>query len=82
MQVDVTTLSKTLAYQPHRFLPDLIHSDQKGLVKGYSLHYHVRFIHDIQNLLQRRGDKGYALILDFAKAYDRVNWNYLFQVLE
>ncbi|OWZ11565.1 Pol Polyprotein [Phytophthora megakarya] len=82
MQVDVKILSKTLAYRLQRFLPDLIHSDQKGFVKGRSLHHHVRFLHDIQSLLQRRGAKGYALFLDFAKAYDRVNWNYLFQVLE
>lgn len=82
MQVDVKILSKALAFRLQRYHPLLVHPEQKGFVRGRSLHHHVRMLHDIQELLQRRGQKGYALFLDFAKAYDRVNWDYLFRVLE
>ncbi|GMF42382.1 unnamed protein product [Phytophthora fragariaefolia] len=82
MQVDVKVISKALAYRLQRVLPLLIHPDQKGFVRGHSLHHHARFLQDLQDLLRRRGGAGYAFFLDFAKAYDRVNWDYLFQVLE
>ncbi|OWZ05971.1 Pol Polyprotein [Phytophthora megakarya] len=82
MQVDVKILSKTFAYRLQHVLPELIHCDQKGFVKGRSLHHHVRLLHDIKQLLHRRDEQGYALFLDFAKAYDRVNWSYLVRVLE
>ncbi|EGZ17050.1 hypothetical protein PHYSODRAFT_503568, partial [Phytophthora sojae] len=49
--------------------------EQKGFVRGRSLHHHVRYIQDLQRLIRRRGDQGFALCLDFAKAYDRVNWD-------
>uniref|UniRef100_A0AAV1UA90 Reverse transcriptase domain-containing protein n=1 Tax=Peronospora matthiolae TaxID=2874970 RepID=A0AAV1UA90_9STRA len=63
-------------------IPDLIHPDQKGFVKGRSIHHHVRFLADLQDLVTGRNDEAYALFLDFEKAFDRVNWDYMLRLLE
>ncbi|KAF1336049.1 putative Pollike protein, partial [Globisporangium splendens] len=80
--VDVKALSKTLTYRLQLFLPKLIHADQKAFAKGRSIHHHVRFLADVQDLVTARDEEAYAMFLDFEKAYDRVNWDYMFQVLD
>ena len=82
MGVDVKALSKVLAFRLQLFLPELIHTDQKAFVKGRSLHHHVRFVSDLQDLVTVRDEDAYAMFLDFEKAYDRVNWTYMFKVLD
>ncbi|OWZ16095.1 Pol Polyprotein, partial [Phytophthora megakarya] len=81
MQVDVKILSKTLAHRLQKVHPLLIHPEQKGFIKCRSLHHHLRFVQDLQDLVRMQNGHGYALFLAFAKAYDRVNWDYLFSVL-
>ncbi|KAF1315212.1 putative Pollike protein, partial [Globisporangium splendens] len=82
VQVDVKVLSKALTYRLQQVILDLIHPDQKGFVKGRSIHHHVRFLADLQDLVTSLGEEAYALFLDFEKAFDRVNWDYMFRVLE
>ncbi|OWZ14352.1 Pol Polyprotein [Phytophthora megakarya] len=78
MKVDVKILSKTRAFRLQKVHPLLIHLEQKGFIKGRSLHYQIRFVQDLQDLVPMQNDPGYALFLAFAKAYDRVNWDYLY----
>jgi hypothetical protein len=80
--VDVKVLSKALTYRLQQVILDLIHPDQKGFVKGRSIHHHVRFLADLQDLVTSRDEEAYALFLDFEKAFDRVNWDYMFRLLE
>ena len=82
VQVDVKVLSKALTYRLQQVILDLIHPDQKGFVKGRSIHHHVRFLADLQDLVTSLDDEAYALFLDFEKAFDRVNWDYMFRLLE
>ncbi|KAF1318193.1 putative Pollike protein, partial [Globisporangium splendens] len=82
VQVDVKVLSKALTYRLQQVILDLIHPDQKGFVKGRSIHHHVRLLADLQDLVTSRDEEAYALFLDFEKAFDRVNWDYMFRVLE
>lgn len=82
VQVDVKVLSKALTYRLQQVILDLIHSDQKGFVKSRSIHHHVRFLTDLQDLVTSLDDEAYALFLDFEKAFDRVNWEYMFRLLE
>ena len=82
VQVDVKVLSKALTYRLQQVISDLIHPDQKGFVKGRSIHHHVRFLADLQDLVTGRDEEAYALFLDFEKAFDRVNWDYMFKVLD
>ena len=65
MQVDVEILSKALTYRLQQVISDLIYRDQKGFVKGRSLHHYVRFLADLQDLVTGRDEEAYALFLDF-----------------
>ena len=82
IQVDAKVLSKALTYRLQQVIPDLILPDQKGFVKGRSIHHHIRFLADLQDLVTSRDEEAYALFLDFQKAFDRVNWGYMFRVLD
>lgn len=82
VQVDVKVLSKALTYRLQHVIPDLVHPDQKGFVKGRSIHHHIRFLADLQDLVTSQDEEAYALFLDFEKAFDRVNWDYMFRLLE
>ncbi|GAB9467990.1 Pol Polyprotein [Globisporangium polare] len=82
MQVDLKILTKTLMHRLRSAIPSLVHPEQIGFVAGRSPHHHVRFLHDLQPLVTTDGSDGIAVFLDFAKAYDRVNWVYMLEVLE
>lgn len=81
MQVDVKALSKVLTFRLQRCISKLIHQDQKAFVKGRSLHHHVRYLSDLQNLCTERDETAFAMFLDFEKAYDRVDWDFMFKIL-
>ncbi|CAI5747278.1 unnamed protein product [Peronospora destructor] len=81
MQVDVKVLSKALTFRLQTVIGKLIHPDQKGFVRGRSIHHHVRFLADLQDFVTRLDEEAYALFLDFQKAFDRVNWDYMFKLL-
>ena len=80
--VDVKVVLKVVAHRLQRFLQKLIHQDQEAFVRGRSMHHHIRHLTDIQDLVTHGGEEAYATFLDFEKAYDRVNWTYMFRVLE
>ncbi|KAI9912348.1 hypothetical protein PsorP6_005498 [Peronosclerospora sorghi] len=79
--VDAKVLSKALTYRLQNVMLDLIDPDQKGFVKVRSIHQHVRFLDDLQDIITSRDEEAYALFLDFQKAFDRVKWEYMFRLL-
>lgn len=81
MQVDVKVLSRVLTSRLRSLIPSLIDQDQKGFVRGRSIHHHIRALQDLQHLCTTEDAEGYATFLDFEKAYDRVRWDYLFAVM-
>ncbi|OWY94440.1 Pol Polyprotein [Phytophthora megakarya] len=81
MPVNVKLLSKYLAYRLQDVLPTIVHFDQKGFVKGRSLHHPVRLLDDLQHHATINNSASLAIFLDYEKAYDRVVWDYLFLVL-
>ncbi|RQM20699.1 hypothetical protein B5M09_011088 [Aphanomyces astaci] len=82
MPVEVKILCRALAYRLSALLPKLILPAQKGFVSGRRLHDHRVFMLDLQHTCTVRNQEGYAVFLDFAKAYDRVSWEYMFDTLD
>ena len=81
MQVDVKNVTSTLTYQMRPLMSHLIHAEQKGFIFGSSPHHHVRLLSDLQQLLSESDEDCIAVFLDFARAYDRVDWAYRFRIL-
>ena len=62
-------------------LPSLISEDQTGFMANRYIGDNIRLIYDLISYLYRKNKPGLLLCLDFEKAFDSVDWKFLFKVL-
>ena len=60
----------------------MINADQTGYIKGRYICENVRLIGDIISYTAAKNLPGLAVFLDFEKAFDSIEWNFLFKVLD
>ena len=82
MNVDVKIASKAIARRLETILPELIHHNQNGFVKGRSVFDAVRTINDPLELAQITNKSDILVAIDFEKAFDSPDHTYLLKVLE
>ena len=63
-------------------MPKLIHSNQSGYVEGRFIGETIRTIDDIMEFTKCEGIGGILAFLDFEKAFDSVEWNFLHKCLD
>ncbi|MFK7981593.1 MAG: reverse transcriptase family protein [Saprospiraceae bacterium] len=78
INADAKLYSKVIQLRLKLVVPTLIHPDQTGFVKGRQISDNICRFRD----MQQSGRDGVAVALDFEKAYDRVNHDFLFKVME
>ena len=81
INVDVKIGSKAIALRLQTVLPRIIHHNQHAYVKGRTINDAIRTIDDILVYTERYGINGKMLAIDFQKAFDSVNRNFLFSTL-
>ena len=81
LNVDYKILTKVIANRIGKILPILINPDQTGYVISRYIGENVRLINDVINDTDRLNKKGIAIFLDFKKAFDSIEWNYLSEML-
>lgn len=59
----------------------IVHRSQTAFIKGRNIIIGLLTLHEIFHETKRRGDVGVVLKLDFEKAYDKVNWDFLMKCL-
>ena len=81
LNLDYKILTKTVAKRIQNVLPSIIHENQSGFVKGRKIEFALRTIQDIIN---SSNDKlfSYLLFIDFEKAFDSLEWNFMLKCLE
>ncbi|XP_074363628.1 uncharacterized protein LOC141704240 [Apium graveolens] len=77
-------LAKVLANRLKCILPDIISENQSAFIPGRSITDNVLIAFEMMHFMKRKKgsqDGEVALKLDISKAYDRVNWHYLWHRL-
>ena len=79
--LDYKILSKILARRLEQFLPNLIHSDQTGFVRGRYIGQNIRLLSDIMEFSSNKQLSGILLFVDFEKAFDTLEWSFISKTL-
>ena len=77
-------ISKVIANRLKVVLPDVISPSQSALVPGWLITDNVLLAYELTHYLnnKRKGAEGAATIkLDMSKAYDRVEWGFLYNMM-
>jgi len=81
LNVDYRILTKTIAKRLEKVLPKIINPDQTGYVKGRYIGENARLILDIVPYADEKNVPGVALFIDFRKAFDTIEWDFLIDTL-
>ena len=82
LNTDYKILTSALAKRLQHILPKIINSDQSAYIKGRFIGQNIRLVNDIIELSQDQNTSGAILFLDFEKAFDSLERNFMFAVLE
>ena len=77
INVDAKIASKAIANRMKKVLPGIIHHDQSGFIKNRFIGETARSIIDIMQHMDAQKMPGLLLFIDFEKAFDSVEWDYL-----
>ena len=75
-------MSKLIASRIKSVLPNIIHHNQTGYVKDRFIGETIRSIYDIMDYAVAESIPGLLIFIDFEKAFNSVEWDFLFKCLE
>ena len=79
--VDAKVGSKVIATRLQKVLPEIIHFNQNAYVKGKTIFDAVRTIVNIMEFTERYQMNGLLVAIDFKKASDSINHDFMFKAL-
>ena len=82
INVDAKIISKVIAVRVKNVLPSIIHHNQTGYVKDRYIGETVRSVLDIMEFTDKENIPGILIFIDFKKAFDTLEWQYLFNCLK
>lgn len=81
LNVDFKGFTKTLNNRLVPLAKEVIGTDQTGFIKGRNILEGVVILHEVIHELRSKKKKGLILKIDFEKAYDKVHWDFLEEVM-
>jgi hypothetical protein len=82
LNTDYKIITKALANRIKGVLPNLINEDQTGFVLGRLIGQNIRIVKDVMDYCNTMNIEGLLVMLDFEKAFDSLNWEFITYVLE
>ena len=82
LNTDYKILAFVLSRRLHQVLDRLISPDQTGYVKQRKMSHNLRLLLDIIENANNCSKGGVLLCLDFKKAFDSLEWNFMFEILK
>lgn len=82
LNIDYKIAARTLANRLKKVIHKIIHLDQQGYIQNRFIGYNLRQIQDVIDYAEDLQLEGAILFLDFRKAFDTIEWNFLFTVLQ
>lgn len=81
LNVDYRLFTSIMSRRMEEFLPNLINQDQSGFIRQRQTQDNIRRTLQVMNYIKKNKLKSMILSLDAEKAFDSVNWTYLYKVL-
>ena len=82
LNVYAKIMSKMIATRRKNVLPNFIHHNQSGYVKDRYIGETVRSIYDLVDFTDGENISGLRIFIDFQKAFDTLEWDFLFKCLQ
>ena len=79
---DYKILAFIFAKRLQLLIDKLINKNQTGYIKGRFIGENARLVLDIYDYCEENDTEGILLFADFQKAFDSVEWDFLFQTLQ
>ena len=79
---DYKILTQVLSNRVSNVISNIVNPDQVGYIKGRFVGEIVRLIDDMYHYTARHNIPGAVLYVDFEKAFDCINWEFMHQSLE
>ena len=79
---DYKIIAFVFARRLQTIIDKIISNEQSAYIKGRFIGINARLILDIYDYCMEKNSEGLLLFLDFEKAFDSVEWNFLFKVLK
>ena len=82
LEVDVKILTKALVTRLKEIMQEIISSDQQAFIQGRYLGNSVLDLYAAAAVALEQGEDCLAMLLDIEKAFDSVNWDFLYKLLQ
>ena len=82
LSTDYKILAKALTNRLQKVIGNLISQDQVGYIKGRLIGENVRIIEDMIEYTNKNDILGLLVLIDFEKAFDTIEWDFLFKTLK
>jgi exonuclease III len=82
LNTDYKIITKLLANRLKKVLPSIINDEQTGYLENRFIGQNIRLLEDISFFTKQNNKPGIILSIDFEKAFDSVNWHFLYDTLK
>ena len=82
LNTDYKILTKSIAMKLQEVIKNIVSTDQVGYIKDRYIGTNIRTIFDIMTLTELTDKEAYIALIDFEKAFDSIEWPFLFKTLK